>query len=365
MRLALVVPGGVDRSGEARVIPTLLALIERLTRQHDVHVFALHQEARRAQWPLLGAVIHNIGMPATRVRATLEIMRLHRAKPFDLVQAIWSGSGGLIAVAAARLLRIPCAIHIAGGELVAMPDFDFGGQRTWRARLRERWVLRRATAITAASAPVIRSLSDLGFCAQRIPLGVDLAKWPPRAPTPRHPGRVARLIHVASLNRVKDQTTLLQALSLLARSGCNFEMDIVGEDTLDGAIDAQIAALGLAAKVRLRGFLTQRQLRPVMEQADLLIHSSRYETGPLVLLEAAVAGVPSVGTAVGHFDEWAPGAALAVPVGDPQRLAQGIASLLEDDELRVRIAHAAAAWALREDADHTAELFQQLYERLV
>lgn len=44
MKLALVVPGGVDRSGEFRVIPVLLALVERLARAHDVHVFALRQE---------------------------------------------------------------------------------------------------------------------------------------------------------------------------------------------------------------------------------------------------------------------------------------------------------------------------------
>jgi hypothetical protein len=36
MRIALVVPGGVDRSGENRVIPVLLALISRLSVHHDV-----------------------------------------------------------------------------------------------------------------------------------------------------------------------------------------------------------------------------------------------------------------------------------------------------------------------------------------
>jgi hypothetical protein len=35
MRIALVVPGGVDQSGEYRVIPVLLALIGRLARQRQ------------------------------------------------------------------------------------------------------------------------------------------------------------------------------------------------------------------------------------------------------------------------------------------------------------------------------------------
>jgi glycosyltransferase involved in cell wall biosynthesis len=365
MRVALVVPGGVDRSGEVRVIPALLALIERLSRLNDVQVFVLHQEPRPGQWRLSGAVIHNVGARSTRPRAVRAIAQLHRERGFDLVHAIWSGSCGLVAVVAAKLLGVPSLIHIAGGEVVAMPEVGFGGLCTWRGRLREAWVLRRASAITAASAPVIRTLAEMGFNAQRVPLGVDLEKWPPRAPTPRSSGRPARLIHVASLNRVKDQTTLLKALAVLARSGTRFEMDIVGEDTLSGRIYQLAGELELSSQVRFHGFLTQRQLRPIIEAADLMIHSSCYETGPLVLLEAAVVGVPSVGTSVGHFTEWAPGAAVAVPVGDHQALAAAVQQLLADDGLRIRIAEQAAARALREDADHTAALVQQLYSRLV
>src|SRR5687767_8438704 len=43
-RVALVVPGGVDRTGEYRVIPALLSLLERLATRFDVDVFALTQE---------------------------------------------------------------------------------------------------------------------------------------------------------------------------------------------------------------------------------------------------------------------------------------------------------------------------------
>jgi glycosyltransferase involved in cell wall biosynthesis len=365
MRVAIVIPGGVDRSGEVRVIPALLALIERLARANDVHVFALHQEPVPGQWQLAGAVIHNIGTRYTRVRALRTIMAVNRERRFDLIHAIWSGTCGLIAIVAARLLGIPSLIHIGGGEVVAMPEVDFGGLRTWRGRLREPWVLRRASVITAASVPVIRTLAQLGLSAQRIPLGVDLSRWPPRAPRPRSCDRLPRLIHVASLNRVKDQTTLLKALAVLAGSGVRFEMDIVGEDTLGGRINRLAAQLGLSAYVRFHGFLSQRQLRPLLEAADLMIHSSCYETGPIVLLEAAIAGVPTVGTYVGHFTEWAPAAAIAVPVGDHQALAAAVAGLIEDDRLRLRIATAAAARAVQEDADHTAGLFQHLYAQVV
>ena len=363
MKLALVLPGGVDRSGEFRVIPAFLALIERLARRHEVHVFVLHQEAAAARWELLGAQIHNIGEGWTRLRAIAAIRTEHRRAPFDLVQAIFSGSCSLIAVSAAKLLRLPSLVHIAGGELVALHAIGYGGRRSWKARLREAVILRGASVISAASAPIVESLHALGLQAVRVPLGVDLRAWTPLAPRMRQAGP-ARLVHVASLNLVKDQATLLHALAVLARADVDFCMDVVGVDTLRGQISELAEQLGLHQQVRFLGFMTQSELRPVMESADLLVMSSLHEAGPLVLLEAAVKGVPTVGTAVGHIAEWAPAAALAVPVGDWAGLAQAIRLVLLDESLRLRLATEAQRRAVLEDADYTAGMFESLYRRL-
>lgn len=363
MKLALVVPGGVDRSGDVRVIPALLALIERLSRAHEVHVFALHQEAVADRWQLAGATIHNIGDGWTHLRGIAAIRTEHRRAPFGVVHAVFSGACGLIAVAAAKLLRVPCTVHVTGGELVAMRDIGYGGRLTWKGRLRERLALHGADVVTATSVPVVELLQVLGVRAQRVPLGVDLRKWPPLAPRPRREDP-ARLVHVASLNRVKDQATLLHALARLAKTGVEFEMDIIGTDTLQGAVTELVRELGLDHCVRFLGFKTQRELRPIVESADLLVMSSRHEAGPFVLLEAAVAGVPTVGTTVGHIAEWAPSAALAVPVGNPERLADAIHTLLADEALRLHVARAAQCRALSEDADYTARTFEALYQHL-
>jgi glycosyltransferase involved in cell wall biosynthesis len=166
---------------------------------------------------------------------------------------------------------------------------------------------------------------------------------------------------VASLNRVKDQPTLLRAMGKLANAGVEFELRMVGVDTLGGEIQHLARCLGLERKVSFLGFRTQRELRPLVAWADLLLMSSLHEAGPLVCLEAAVAGVPTVGTAVGHIAEWAPSAALAVPVGDATGLAGAVARVLDDEDLRLSLAMAAQRLALAEDADLTAATFEALY----
>lgn len=365
MRIALVVPGGVDRSGEYRVIPALLTLIGQLARSHDVQVVALHQERAPAEWSLCGARIHNIGAPRTRTRALRTLLALHRRSAFDVIQSIWSGYCGLIAVTAGRLLRVPSVVHVAGGELIALGDIGYGGALRWQGRLRERLTLRAAAAVTSASAPAVAQIRAWGVPAQRVPLGVDPQTWAPLAARARAPNEEARLIHVASLNLVKDQGTLLRAVAAMVQAGVRLHLDIVGEDTLGGQMQRLAAELGLSACVSFHGFLPQRQLRPLMERSHLLLMSSRHETGPLVVLEAAVAGVPTVGTTVGHIAEWAPTAAVAVNALDPAALAAAAVTLLRDEPLRLRLAHEAQRRALAEDAAHTARAFTELYTRAI
>ena len=365
MNIALVVPGGVDRSGERRVIPVLLWLIARLARAHAVRVFALRQERQPGQWQLQGATIHNVGWPFSVPRAIAAIRREHSRKPFDLVHIFWGGDCALAGVTAARSLGIPALVHLAGGELAALTDIGYGGRLHWYRRVADGWPLRNADIVTAASAPIVEQAAAHGFDARRVPLGVDLAAWPQAEPRPRAHGERARLIHVASLNRVKDQPTLLRAMQRLMQAGVDFHLDIAGDDTLGGAMQKLAAQLKLGPHVTFHGFRTQRELRPLVTQAHINLVSSRHEAGPLVLLEAAVAGVPTVGTAVGHVCEWAADAAVCVPVGDDAAFALGVRRLLVDDTERVRLAIAAQRLATDEDADFTARCFEELYGKLV
>jgi glycosyltransferase involved in cell wall biosynthesis len=364
VKIALVVPGGVDRSETARVIPVLIALIRRLARTHEVHVFALQQEPEPGEWTLGGARIHNIGAVLTRPRAVFAIRREHRRAPFAVVHAVWAGASGLVTVLAARLIGVPTIVHVAGGELAALADIGYGGRLTLKGRVQTTLILRAATVVTAASAPLIASLARLGIEARRVALGVDADVWPERAPVPRAPGSPARLVHVGSLNRVKDQATLLRAVAALVKSGRELSLDVVGEDILGGAVQALAGELGIAPRVRFHGFLPQARVRTLIAEADLLVMASRHEAGPIVLLEAAMTGVPTVGTSVGHIAEFAPEAATAVGVGDAVGLAVGIAELLDDESRRLRLATAAQRRACAEDAEHTARSFAEIYDAL-
>jgi glycosyltransferase involved in cell wall biosynthesis len=172
------------------------------------------------------------------------------------------------------------------------------------------------------------------------------------------------LVHVGSLNRVKDQGTLLHAAEILAGQGVSFHLDVIGEDTLGGEVQRLASSLRLKPFVRFHGFLVQERVREIVLNADLLVVSSLHEADPIVALEAAVCGTPVAGTAVGHLADWAPRAAIVAAPGDAEGLAQAIQTLLNDDSRRMAIARAAQTLALSEDADWSSRQELAIYERL-
>ena len=109
MRIGLVVTGGVDRSVRERVMPVLLWLVERLSRQHELHVFALHHEARPATYSLLGATVHDLGRVSAPpgLRRFVQRRRLLRAVNaiggVDVLHGYW-GLPGAAAVYVAELV---------------------------------------------------------------------------------------------------------------------------------------------------------------------------------------------------------------------------------------------------------------------
>jgi glycosyltransferase involved in cell wall biosynthesis len=357
MKLALVLQGGVDRGAHERVIPAVLWLLERLAQRHTVQVFTLSQEPAPDTWPLLGAQVHNVGTDRGMLRRFLRAFGAeHRAAPFDVIHALfgWTGCYG---AAAAWRYRVPMLFHAGGGEFVDAPDIGYGMQCTMRGRCAMQLTAAAAKRVTVPTPQMQRLAAARGVAATCVPLGVALDRWPARPPRARDVGRRVRLLHVADLRPVKDQAMLLRAAAELRRRGVDFDLHVAGCDTLGGAVQQSALAHELGDRVHWHGVVNRAALRAMMEDADLLLVTSRHEAGPIVALEAAVAGVPVVGTAVGHVDDWAPDAAVAVPVGD----ASALANLLNDDACRVAIAHAAQRRAQACDADATAEALESLY----
>jgi glycosyltransferase involved in cell wall biosynthesis len=369
MRIGLVVTGGVDRSGRERVVPILLWLIERLARRHEVHVFALHHYPEPCTYPLLGALVHDVGRVAGppglrrfRLRSRFT-WALQAHGPFDVLHAYGGMPAGLVATQAGRQAGIPVVVTFDSGEFVACDDIQYGLQRRWIDRRAIAYTIHAAARITVATEYMARLAAAHGAQATVVPIGIDTRAFPPA--TRDQNALPWRLLRIASLNRVKDYQTLLQALARIVDRGLDVHLDVVGEDTLDGAVQALSRTLRLDSRVTFLGFQPTDQLAAIYQRAHLHVTSSRHEAAGVVMLETASTCLATVGTAVGYVADWSPKRAVAVPVQNPDALANAIVDLLHDAPRRQRIASAAREWTVAHDADWTAQQFEDIYISVV
>jgi glycosyltransferase involved in cell wall biosynthesis len=369
VKIAIILPGGITRNLQQNVIPVMAWLVERLARKHDVHVFTLVPQAEPAH-PVVGATLHPMGYPrrstATVLTRGLHFVRaLQQHGPFDVLHGLTGLPGIALAVLGGRMLNIPSVVSLVGGEVVRLPDIGYGALLSPSGRLMMRWVMRRATHVTACTQFLQRMAQPFRAQVDVVPLGVDGAYFELGANrVARAPNDPIKLLHVASLNRVKDQTTLLNAMQRVVRVQPNVHLDIIGSDTLNGAVQRHCAALGLNTFVTFHNFISPNALMPYWRDADALVMSSRHEGQCVAVCEAAATRVPTVGTRVGLLADWGPERAIAVPVGDDAALAEGMLRLMRNPALRTQLAQAAQAWAREYDADWTANAFERIYTRL-
>ncbi len=366
MRLAMVVTGGLHPSGREQVVPSLLALFERLARTHEVHAFALRHLPTPQSYPLLGFTVHDLGRPSAPLglkrRVQTYALRTAMAAhgPFDAVHGFWADPSGQLASRMGRHFGIPSVATCDSGEFVSMPEIGYGSQRTARGRSAVREACDQATRVHVCTTFMQMLASRHGVTATVIPLGIATqaggASRPARANT-------LRLLQIASLSHVKNQVVLIEAVALLARD-TDVRLDLVGEDTLDRALHAYARDLGVADRVIFHGFVANDQHEPFLN-ADIYVQSSRHEAAGVSVLEAAAAGIPVVGTRVGYVADWSPDRAVAVDAKTPKALADAIRRLNADRPLADHVAAAAQAWTREHDADWTAAQFDHLYRELV
>lgn len=371
MRIVLVVPGGVDPPGSARTIPFVHHLVERLSGDHRVTVLATGHDPHPGEWRLFDAEVINIPIgkhskaDIARVLATATRRATAGGRP-DVVHGLWANLPGLVAGAIGRRHGVPVVVSVGGGEFARLPDIGYGGGLTRGTRMLSGAAVRLATTVTVATEWMRHHVGLAGVhVGEVIQLGADTRVFGPRS---AGTADATELVHIGSLNHVKDQDLLVRAMSVLVTLEPEVHLTIAGADTLDGHHARLSAQLGMTDRITFAGHLAPPQLAAVVREASWHVLTSRHDAGPVAVLEAAACGVPTIGTRVGHVADFttalAQPAAVTIEQRSPVAVAHTLARAITDAP-RAAIAERAERWAHTHDADATAAAFELLYRRLI
>jgi glycosyltransferase involved in cell wall biosynthesis len=121
--------------------------------------------------------------------------------------------------------------------------------------------------------------------------------------------------------------------------------------------------LGIAADVRFLGWLRPAELEGLYAAAECFVFTSRYEGFGMTVLEAMARGVPVACSRASALTEVAGDAALLFDPGKVEEISGAIRSMLDDPQLRSRLADAGRARAAEFSWERTARGTVEAYRR--
>ena len=219
------------------------------------------------------------------------------AKP-DLIHANVLYPIGLVGVLLKYRWRIPLLFteHWTCYHAYAQP------QPSRIQRFFLRWIGKKANLIMPVSLDLAAAMQRFGITApvKVVPNVVDTKIF---TPVQKRPRGVYRFVHISSLDpEQKNFHLLLRAFYQLKKQQAKVELHVVSDGDYSPYAKL-IKGFDFANSIHFHGRQDSAGVAAILQFADALVLSSRFENLPCVLLEALSTGTPMIATNVGGVAE--------------------------------------------------------------
>lgn len=147
------------------------------------------------------------------------------------------------------------------------------------------------------------------------------------------------IVNVGRLSPQKNQALLISAFNAIKEEYPDYNVVIYGDGGEKHSLEEQIKNSGLENRVNLAGNVYDVHER--IKNAAVFVFTSNYEGMPNALIEAMAMGLPCISTDCpcgGPRELIVNGEnGILIPVGDESSLVNALRSLLDDNELRIKI----------------------------
>ena len=314
------------------------------SRGHELELAAPKSARIHGEAAALGFRVHDVPIGRKRPGGVLAMRRLLQREGYDIVNTHSSTDSWLAALANATSAR---PVPLVRTRHISAPISHNAATK---------WLYNRASAAIVTTGEKLREelLEVNGFrdvAIRSVPTGIDPARFQPADPAAARAELGLEPLFtigiVATLRSWKGHRFLVEAFGQLRAQGRPVQLLIVGDGPQREALEAQVAAAGLAGAVRFTG----HDARPErwMRAMDLFALPSYANEGvPQALMQAMMSGLPCITTHVGAIAEVARDGetAMIIPPQDSAALAAALAQLMDDAPQRERLGRAARAFAL-------------------
>jgi glycosyltransferase involved in cell wall biosynthesis len=154
-----------------------------------------------------------------------------------------------------------------------------------------------------------------------------VAERPARPPLAPPAGGPLRVLTRTRLQPVKNVDALVRAVALARDGGLEVELDVVGDGSVRAELAALARALGVAAQVRVHGYLDAAASAELEARAHVFALLPFDEPFGLVFVEAALAGLAVLGPGQGGPREILAPGGFSAKAEDPAAIARAFAAI--------------------------------------
>ena len=182
------------------------------------------------------------------------------------------------------------------------------------------------------------------------------------------PENVPLLLFIGRFIETKGLIDVINACKVLRERGQEFMLLCVGDGPARERAEAETVQLGLQSNVRFFGYIPEEQASAFYANSTILLFPTyHYEGFPMVIFNAAAAGLPIITTRIRAAADYLqePLNCLWVEPRNPEMLADKVISLLDNSQLIASISANNKVLVKRFSADAVTREYLQAYEQIV
>ena len=219
------------------------------------------------------------------------------------------------------------------------------------------------TAVSNSCADEFRAYHSIKKEITIVHNGVDTNFFVPS----KNRSNLRSVIYTGRFEVFKGLSDLIECSGIVCKKYPDVKFILVGSGTILDSLKKQVSKLKLENNIIFTGSLSKSQIIEYYQNATIFVLPSYREGFPTSLMEAMSCGIPSIATNVEGSAELIKDSenGLLVPQKNPEKLAESVIYLLENEEFRNKIGANARNHIVKNyDWEKITDGFEKLYHRL-
>jgi len=349
MKIVLATPVYPPEIGGPATYTKELAV--RLRDKHEIVIVAYASTSEIIPGTTLFIVSKRRPIPLRLLKFTIDLFRASQGA--DVIYVQNAMAAGLPAAIVSMIRGIPLVLKFVGDEawerasqerktkkrleeFLASPE---GGWQTSFRMMIQGFVLRHADIVTTPSVYLRDAIvRTYGIKKERAVVNYNAAEKDAEAPFSATPVP-HQIVATARLVEWKGLDGIIRAVAILKKQFPDVRAIIAGDGPEEEILKTLARGLDVADCVVFPGRVSRAETWHLRKSSEVYVLNSTYEGLPHTVLTSFAARIPTVATDIPGTNEavYHEKSGLLVPAGDDQALADAIARLFNDPELRAKV----------------------------